>query len=82
MPFSFTNAVPAFQRVMNQFIKRHDFKYINVNLDNITVKGMDQKSHNKNLKAIKEAAKKYNFSFNEEKCLYNCTHIKFLEHLN
>ena len=42
MPFGLTNAVPAFQRVMNQFIKRHDLKYVNVYLDNITVGGMDQ----------------------------------------
>ena len=34
---------------------------------------MDQKSHDENLKALKEAAKKDNFTFNEEKCLYNCT---------
>ena len=44
MPFGPTNAVPAFQRVMNQIIKRHNLKYVNVYLDNITVGGMDQKS--------------------------------------
>ena len=36
---------------MNQFIKRHNLKYINVYLDNITVGGMDQNSHDENLKA-------------------------------
>ena len=35
----------------------------------------------RNLKALKEAAKKDNFTFNEEKCLYNCTQIKLLGHL-
>ena len=39
---------------------------------------MDKKSHDENLKA---AAKKDNFTFNEEKCLYNCTQIKLLGHL-
>ena len=77
MPFGFTNAVPAFQRVVNQFIKRHDLKYVNVYLDNITVGRMDQISHDENLKALKEAAKKKNFKFNEEKYLYNCTQINF-----
>ena len=81
MPFGLTNAVPAFQRVINQFIKRHNLKYVNVYLDNITVGGMDQKPHDENLKALKEAAKKDNFTFNEEKCLYNCTQIKLLGHL-
>ena len=80
MPFGPINAVPAFQRVMNQFIKRHDLKYVNVYLDNITVRGMDQISHDENLKALKEAAKKDYFTFNEEKCLYNCTQIKLLGH--
>ena len=81
IPFGLSNAVPAFQQVMNQFIKRHDLKCVNVYLDNITVGGMSQISHDKNLKALKEAAKKVNFTFNEEKCLYNCTQIKLLAHL-
>ena len=76
-----SNAVVAFQRVMNQFIKRHDLKYVNVYLDNRTVRGMDQIFYNENLKALKEAAKKDNFIFNKQKCLYNCTQIKLLGHL-
>ena len=72
MPLGLSNAVPVFQRVMNQFIKRHDLKYVNVYLDNIIVGGMDQISHDENLEALKKAAKKDNFTFNEEKCLYNC----------
>ena len=78
MPFGLTNAIPAFQQVMNQFIKHHDLKYVNVYLDNITVGGMDQISHEENLKALKEAAKKDNFTFNEEKCLYNYTQINLV----
>ena len=81
MPFGLTNAIPAFQRVMNQFIKRHGLKYVNVYSDNITVGGMNQISHDENMKALKEAAKKDDFTLNEEKCLYNCTQIKLLGHL-
>ena len=66
MSFGLTKAVPAFQRVMNQFIKRQDLKYVNVYLDNITVGGMDQKSYEEYLKALKEAAKKDNFKFNKK----------------
>ena len=33
------------------------------------------------MKALKEAAKKDNFTSNEEKCLYNCTQIKLLGYL-
>ena len=42
---------------------------------------MNQISYDENLKALKEAIKKDNFTFNEEKCFYNCTQIKLLRHL-
>ena len=48
MPFGLTNAVPAFQRVINEFINRYKLKVVNVYLDNITVGGMNQASHDKN----------------------------------
>ena len=81
LPFGLTNAVPVFQRVMNQFIKRHALKCVNVYLDNITVGGEDQKSHDENLSALKKAAKIDNFTFNEDKCQYNRTQIQLLGHL-
>ena len=70
-PFGLTNAVPAFQHVMNEFIDCYKVKGVNVYLDNITVGGMDQASHDENLNALKEAAKEENFTFNENKCQYN-----------
>ena len=81
MPFDLTNAVPAFQRVMNKFIDRYKLKGVNVYLDNNTVGGMDQASHDENLNAFKEAAKKENFTFNEPKCQYNRSQIQLLGHL-
>ena len=81
MPFGLTNAVPAFQRVINEFINSYKLKGVNVYLDNITVGGMDQAFHDKNLSALKEAAKKENFTFNENKCQYNCSQIQLLGHL-
>ena len=81
MPFGLTNAVAAFQRVMNEFINRYKLKGVNVYLDNITVGGMDQASHDKNLSALKEAAKTENFTFNENKCQYDRSQIQFLGHL-
>ena len=81
MPFGLTNAVPAFQRVINEFIDCYKPKGFNVYLDNITVGGMDQASHDENLNALKEAAKKENFTFNEDKCQYNRSQIQLLGHL-
>ena len=58
MPFGLTNAMPAFQRVMNEFIGRYKLKEVNVYLDNITVGGMDQASHNENLNTLNKTEKK------------------------
>ena len=58
MLFGLTNAVPAFQRVINEFIDCYKLKGVTVYLDNISVGGMDQASHDENLNALKEAAKK------------------------
>ena len=54
MPFGLTNAVPTFQSVMNEFIDRYKLKGVNAYLDNITVGGMDQASHDENLNALKQ----------------------------
>ena len=81
MPFGLTNAVPAFQRIINEFIDRYKLNGVNVYLDNITVGGMDQASHDENLNALKEAAKKENFTFNEDNCQYNRSRIQLLGHL-
>ena len=58
MPFGLTNAVPAFQRVMHSFIEKYQLKGVNIYLDNLTVGGFDQASHDDNLKALKKAARK------------------------
>ena len=55
MPFGLTNVMPAFQRVMNEFIDRHKLKEVKVYLNNITVGGMDQAENSRRkLKCIKE----------------------------
>ena len=66
MPFGLTNVVPAFQCMMNEFIDRYKLKGVNVYLDNVTIGGMGQAFHDKNSNALKEAAKKENFTFNEK----------------
>ena len=57
---------------MNEFIERHQLKGVNVYVDNITDGGRDQKMHDENLGALKDAANKDCFTFNEDKCQYNC----------
>ena len=81
LPFGLTNAVPAFQRLMNKFIKRNQLKGVNVYLDNLTVGGKDQQSHDQNLKALEQAALKEHFTFNENMCQFNRSQINLLGHL-
>ena len=45
LPFGLTNAVPAFQRLMNEFITRNQLQGVNVYLGNLTVGGVNQRSH-------------------------------------
>ena len=63
---------------MNEFIKTNQLKGVNVYLDNLTVGGEDQQSHDQNLKALKKAALKEHFTFNENKCQYNRSQINLL----
>ena len=55
IPFGVTNGVAAFQRVMDEIIRKgvnDTFSYV----DNVTVCGMDQDHHDKNLKELLTAA--------------------------
>ena len=48
--FSVTNGVSAFQRVIDDFIKRHNLKKVYAYLDDITVTGATAEEHDHNLK--------------------------------
>ena len=75
-----TNAVPALQRVINEFIANHNLKCVNAYLENITVGGMTQKEHDDNLAALRLAAEVDQFTFNEEKSQCSCTEISLLRY--
>ena len=66
---------------MNEFITRNQLQRVNVYLDNVTVGDVYQRSHHQNLKALKEAAQKEQFTFNEDKCQYNSSQIQLLGHV-
>ena len=42
---------------------------------------MNQKAHDQNLQALKDAAAKEQLIFNDDKCYYNCSQIQLLGHL-
>ena len=66
---------------MNEFIERYQLKGVNVYLDNLTVGGMNQGAHDQNLQALKDAAAKEQFTFNDDQYCYNRSQIQLLGHL-
>ena len=67
LPFGVTNGLFAFQRVMDDFIKRQNLKKVYVYLDNLTITGATKEEHQKNLQRLLEAAKTDELTFNESK---------------
>ena len=67
LPFGLTNAVPEFQRAINSFVEQNKLKCCFPCLDDITVAGIDQADHDRNLKAFYEATAKWNLTINDQK---------------
>ena len=78
LPFGLTNAVASFQRIMNDFIRDNELAGTFAYLDNLLVCGVDQQDHDRNFQRFSEAARKYTFTFNNDKCFYKQTSIDFL----
>ena len=78
LPFGVTNGVSYFQRIVDNLIEKHNLRKTCAYLDNITVYGVNQKDHYKNLKRLVSAAKCENVTFNEAKCSFSRTEIDLL----
>ena len=52
LPFGVTNGVVAFQRIIDNLIERYKLQNTFAYLDNVTVAGMSQEDHDKNLQAL------------------------------
>lgn len=71
MPFGITNGVSSFQRVMNRFISSEQLLGTYAYLDDVYVCGTTQEEHDTNLKAFLAAAKRNNWTFNDDKCMFS-----------
>ena len=78
MPFGPTNAVPCFQRIITHIVTTNDCKGVLSYSDNVTVCGKTKEEHDVNLKYFLEVARKYNITFNEQKCVFSSDSIKLL----
>ena len=82
IPFGLTNAVPCYQRIVDDIIKSNGCEVTFAYLDNITVGGATQEDYDKNLSNILSVAKTHNLTFNEAKCAYSTDIIKLLGYEN
>lgn len=78
VPFGVTNGVSACQRTMNTWITKYDLAGVFIYLDNLTVAGMTDNDHDRNLDALLKAAKKENFTFNDSKTVLKVSQIDLL----
>ncbi|KRX47069.1 Retrovirus-related Pol polyprotein from transposon gypsy, partial [Trichinella murrelli] len=80
IPFGVMNGVACFQRVINSFIEKEKLKGVVAYLDDVTVCGMSQDDHDKNLEQFLSAAKRWNFTFNTDKCSFSTSKLRILGH--
>ena len=78
IPFGLTNAVPCFQRIVDDIIKSKNCQGAFAYLDNITVGGATQAEHDVNLAKFLAVANEHNLTFNESKCVYSTDTIDLL----
>ena len=70
IPFGLTNAVPCFQRIVDDIIKSNNCEGTFAYVDNITVGGVTRLEHGRNLAKFLVPANDYYLTFNETKCTY------------
>lgn len=80
IPFGTTNGVAAFQRTMDQVIRKEKLRDTFAYLDDITICGRTQAEHDENLKNFMQAASKYNLTINHEKSSFSLRNITLLGH--
>jgi len=78
LPFGVTNGVAAFQRYIDNFIKRFNLKNVYAYLDDITVTGATLAEHDMNLKLLLEAPDECNLTLNETKSMFRTTTLDML----
>ena len=78
VPFGLKNAVPCFQRIINDLIEQNDCKETWAYLDNVTVAGKTKEEHDINLQKFLDVAKTHNITLNDSKCFYSTDTIDLL----
>ena len=67
LPFGVTNGVPAFQRIIDNVVTQEGLKDTFPYLDNVTIAGVDEADHDRNVAAFLEMTKQRNITLNASK---------------
>ena len=78
VPLGVTNAVSAFQRIVDTVFQQHGLRRTYAYLDNITAGGATVEEHDKNLAAYLKATQEENLTFYEKKTVKRATEIDLL----
>ena len=78
LPFGVTNGVPSFQRIIDNVVTQEGLKNTFPYLDNVTVAGVDQADHDRNVTAFLEVIKRRNITLNESKSVHSVPVIDIL----
>ena len=81
LPFGVTNAVPAFQRIMDSFIERNQLRCAEPYLDDVYIGGITKEEHDRNLHAFLKAAEKESLTLNMDKCTFGTRKLSLLGHI-
>ena len=78
LPFGVKNGVSAFQRVIDDFTKRHKLQNVHAYLDDVIVTGATEEEHDANLQRLLDAAKSDNLTLNKEKSKFKVMELNLL----
>ena len=73
-----TNGVPAFQRIIDNVVAQEGLKDTFPYLDNVTIAGVDEADHDRNVAAFLEMTKRRNITLNASKCIHSVAVIDIL----
>ena len=79
MPFSLKNAWVTYQRLVNHMFHPQIGRNVEVYVDDMLVKSLDEGKHLDNLQETFDIFRQYNMKLNPSKCIFGVSSGKFLE---
>ena len=79
-PFGLTNAVPAFQRAMNEMVKEENLKDTYPYMHDVTVAEETKAEHDRNVRAFETVCIKRHITINEKKTICRVTQSDILDY--